>query len=102
MTKDAEKFICICYKDYLNRIKAGSSKTEANNFSQCYRNENNRFSSWHEDDFTSTRRELKQLNFLKVSTSGSFRMTPEAIEYMEKRFKNGLAEVIDFISKFIP
>lgn len=32
MTKDAEKFLCICYHDYLDKIEAGSSKTEANFF----------------------------------------------------------------------
>lgn len=102
MTKDAEKFLCICYHDYLDKIEAGSSKTEANFFSKNYRTENSRFSSWHEDDFSSTRRELTQLGFVKSSVIGSFELTPTAIEYMENRFKNGIKELADFISKLIP
>lgn len=102
MTKDAEKFLCICYHDYLDKIEAGSSKTNANFFSENYRNENGRFSLWHEDDFSSTRRELNKLGFVKSSVNGSFELTPNAIEYMENRFKNGIKELADFISKLIP
>lgn len=102
MTKDADKFICICYHDYLSRIKNGSSKTDAMFFSQDYRNENNFFSSWHGDDFLSVSRELSDLEFLKKFVDGSFSLTPNAIEYMENRFKNGLLEITDFISKLLP
>lgn len=102
MTKDAEKLICICYHDYLSKIKAGSSKTEAKRFSQNYQNENSHFSSWHKDDFSSTRDELCKLGFLKVWISGSFELTPNAIEYMENRFKNNLKEITKFISQLIP
>ena len=71
-------------------------------FSKNYRTENSRFSTWHEDDFSSTRRELTQLGFVKSSVIGSFELTPTAIEYMENRFKNGIKELADFISKLIP
>jgi DNA polymerase III delta subunit len=102
MTKDAEKFLYISYQDYLDRIKSGSSKTQAKSFSKDYRNENGYFSSWHEDDFSSVCSELKKLGFLKVYVSGSFELTPNAIEYLENRFKNNLKELADIISKFIP
>lgn len=102
MTKDAEKFLCICYHDYLDRIKCGSSKTESNFFSKNYMNENSHFSSWHEDDFSSVRRELSQLGLLKTSVNGSFELTPNAIEYLENRFKSNIKELADIVSKFIP
>ena len=102
MTKDADKFICICYHDYLERINSGSSKTKAKCFSDNYKSENNSFASWHEDDFSSTVMELSKSGYLKVYLSDSFELTPLAIEYMENRFKNNLKELTEFISKFIP
>lgn len=32
MTKDAEALLCICYHDYLERVKSGQSKTESRYF----------------------------------------------------------------------
>lgn len=34
MTKDAEKFLCICYRDYLSRVKDGNSKSDSRRFSK--------------------------------------------------------------------
>ncbi len=102
MTKDAEKFICICYQDYLSRIKSGSSKTQARNFSENFKSENCNFSSWHDDDFDSACSELKKLGYLKIWISGSFVLTDSAIEYMENRFKNNVKGLAEFISQFIP
>lgn len=46
--------------------------------------------------------ELKSIGFVKEWVSGDFLLTNNAIIYMEKRFKNGLIELTDFIAKFIP
>lgn len=102
MTKDAEKFLCICYRDYLSRVKTGISKSESRRFSKNYKDENPNFADWHDDDFAETRHELKCLGILKVDVSGSFSILPDGIDYMENRFKNNLKELTEFISQLIP
>lgn len=102
MTKDAEKFLCICYHDYLLRIKDGLSKSDSRRFSKNYINENPNFADWHDDDYAETRRELAHLGMLKVDVSGAFSILPTSIDYMENRFKNNLMELTEFISQFIP
>lgn len=102
MTKDAEALLCVCYQDYLERVKSGQSKTKSRRFSENYIHETNALSSWHEDDFHSTCSELQRLHYLKVWISGSFELTSDAIEYMENRFKNNIKELAAFISQFIP
>ena len=102
MTKDAEKFLCICYNDYVSKIKSGSSKSDALRFSKTYKNENKHFSDWHEEDFAQIRSELKSIGFLKVEISGAFSLLPDGIAYMENRFKNNLKELAEIISGFIP
>lgn len=102
MTKDAETLLCICYHDYLERVKLGMSKTQSRCFSENYVNETNSLSSWHEDDFHSTCAELKRLNFFKIWVNGSFELTSDAIAYMENRFKNNIKNIATFISQFIP
>lgn len=102
MTKDAEALLCICYHDYLERVKSGQSKTESRCFSEDYIHETDSLSSWHEDDFHSTCSELQHLHYLKVWVTGSFELTSDAIEYMENRFKNNVKELAEFISQFIP
>lgn len=46
--------------------------------------------------------ELRKIKFVRCTVIGTFRLEDPAIIYMENRFKNGLKEVTDFISKFIP
>ena len=102
MTKDADKMLCCLYKEYLNRINAGSSKTSARAFTGEYVTSDDILSKWHPDDADATRNELKRAGYLKVYISGNFQLTDESICYMENRFKNGLYEVVDFVTKFIP
>lgn len=102
MTKDAEKFLCICYRDYLSRVKDGNSKSDSRIFSKNYKNENPNFANWHNDDFAEIRRELKRLGILNAEVSGAFSILPNGIDYMENRFKNNLKELTEFISQFIP
>ena len=102
MTKDADKMLCCLYRTYLNRIKAGNSKTSSKDFKAEYIESDEVLSKWHPDDVFATRNELKRAGYLTVNIIGNFRLTDEAITYMENRFKNGLNEVIDFITRFIP
>lgn len=100
MTKDADQMLCCLYREYLNRIKAGSSKTSARAFTAEYAESDDILSKWHPDDFCTTRNELKRAGYLDVNIIGNFRLNDAAISYMENRFKNNIKELTDFISKF--
>ena len=102
MTKDADKMLCCLYREYLNRINAGSSKTSARQFTTEYITSDDILSKWHPDDVDTVKKELSRTGYLKTYVSGKYLFTDEGIAYMENRFKNNLNEVIDFIAKLIP
>lgn len=102
MTKSADKLLCVIYRDYLSRIKLGQSMSDANRFTTDYFETETSSVSKNNDDIIQLKTELRKADLLKVSVSGNANLTPYGIEYMENRFKNGLAEVLDFLSKFLP
>lgn len=46
--------------------------------------------------------ELARSGLIKIYIGGNFDLTDNGIVYMENRFVNGLKDVTDFITKFIP
>lgn len=102
LTKDADKLICCIYKEYLEKRKSGNSKSDAKEFESDFYLSIKSISDWNSDDISDTLQELKNAGFLKMYITNDFSLNDEAIIYMENRFKNGLAELTDFISKFIP
>ena len=57
---------------------------------------------WDSEDGSESLAELKRAGLIKLYLYDGFSLNDDAIIYMENRFKNGLSEVMDFISKFIP
>lgn len=102
LTNDADKMISYLYKEYLSRRKQGSSKVDARNFSNDYFASEKFFSKWLPEDISDTLMELGQKKYLLIYMGGYFEICDNTIIYMENRFKNGLIEVTDFITKFIP
>lgn len=102
LTKSANNMVCYIYKDYLSRIKDGSSLMQAKEFDEDYFSTSDKFSNWKTEDISSTFSELKRNNLVKDDICGNFILTDECIANMQNRFKNGLSDVVDFISKFIP
>lgn len=102
LTKDADKLVCSLYKLYLSRRKDGFDKVHARQFSLSDITDMKPFDSWSENDIIDTLRELSRAGFGRLYISGSFIAHDAFVIYMESRFKNGLNEVTDFISKFIP
>ncbi len=98
LTKDANLLVCCIYKEYLSRRKSGISKAEASIFENDISDISDKISSWSKEDILYTLSELKELSFVRVYIDGSFKITKELVVYMENRFKNGLTEVLDFIS----
>lgn len=99
LTKDDDKVICTLYKVALERHKQGFPKKIAYQFSDDDKYKHITFLSSPDIDFTI--KELVKLKLLSEDICGNIQLTNSAISYMENRFKNGLSEVVDFISKFI-
>ncbi len=106
LTKDSDKLLCVMYKSYLEKRKSGHSKSESNFFGSSHVIHENLLPGWSFNDVDDTCRELSRAGliccswgdnialFIKISDSG--------IIYMENRFKNGLSELVEFITKFLP
>lgn len=102
LTRDADKLLCAIYKSYLEKRKSGMDKiksryfeiVEIQNFKIC--------SSWSLSDIKATVAEISRSGLGDMYYNGSFYANDQFIIYMENRFKNGLNDVIDTISKFIP
>lgn len=102
LTNDADKVICYIYKDFLQSRKNGLSKAEARRFPENYHKQHKSLSKWADSDFSDTILELGQKDLITIYLGGTFELTNDGIIYMENRFKNGLIEITDFITKFIP
>ena len=106
LTKDSDKLICVMYKSYLEKRKSGISKSEANQFKSSHAIHEDLLPKWLFDDVDDTCRELSRAGLIECSwydnNAYNVRISDLGISYMENRFKNGLSEVIDFITKFIP
>ena len=98
LTKDADKVICCIYKEYLEKRKSGISKSEAKEFDGNFYLNIKALSKWNSADVSDTLQELHDKELIKKNIIGDFDLSDSAIVYMENRFKNGLSEVMDFIS----
>lgn len=97
LSKNADKILCILYKEYLSNIKNGISKSEALNF-----NTEDIDNIFKNQDIHFELSELKNKSLIEIWITGDILLNSEAIIYMENRFKSNITEVVDFISNFIP
>ena len=102
LTKDADKMICQIYKTFLQLRKDGIPKSQARRYQENYFSANQAFSCWAKSDCNETMLELARSGLIKIYIGGNFDLTDNGIVYMENRFVNGLKDVTDFITKFIP
>lgn len=101
ITKDADRFLCEIYEEYLYRRKSGISKSDAKRFSTPEELVEDFMQGTLPQDIRDGIQELYELGLVKRFVTGTFSLDDTAIIYMENRFKNGLKEVADFITKFI-
>ena len=102
LTNDADKLICQLYKAYLEKRKNGVDKLNSMHFSFPEIKTLKPFSQWSDSDVKSAIAEVSRAGFGTMYFDGGFMANDQFITYMENRFKNGLSEVVDFITKFIP
>lgn len=102
LTRDTDKFLCEIYAEFLSRRKSDIPKSSAAEFSSPENLVNEFMQGTSPDYIRDCIKELRKIKFVRCTVIGTFRLEDPAIIYMENRFKNGLKEVTDFISKFIP
>ena len=107
LSKDADLLICLIYKHYLQLHDNGISKIKAKELNSVY-DFHFLVPDWSIDDLYDTCLELKENNLLSAKTRYisdnrfKFYLSNTAIVYMENRFKNGIKEIANFITSFIP
>jgi len=106
LTRDAEKLLCLLYKVYLQRRKDGLDKLSAKqmgSFSQICASID---SPETPADTLESCRELGRAGYLQNLWASNriirSQLTDKAIILMENRFKNGLLDVLAFLSQFVP
>lgn len=102
LTKDADKLVCSMYKSYLEKRKSGVDKTNARHFQPKEITSYKLCADWNIHDVKDTVAEVSRAGLGDMYYDGGFFANDQFIIYMENRFKNGLSEVVDFISKLIP
>ncbi|WP_283683301.1 hypothetical protein [Parablautia sp. Marseille-Q6255] len=102
LTKDADNLVCHLYKVYLTKRKIGTDKLNAKHFSFSEIQVLKPCQKWSVPDIKATIAEISRAGLGKMYLDGGFMANDEFIIYMENRFKNGLDEITDFISKLIP
>lgn len=106
LSKDNDLLICILYKHFLEKVKDGSSKSEARWFGSSDEIQENLLTNWSKDDVATACWELHSKGLLKCSPGDDIAyttyLTDDGIIYMENRFANKINKIIDYISKFIP
>lgn len=98
LTKDTDKIFCLVYKEYLNRKKLGFSKDLSVKFEHPEALQLDFLQEFHADDIHSSVRELSQNNMIRKYINDSFKLSDKGIIYMENRFKNGIKEILEYIS----
>ncbi len=102
LTKDADKMACSLYKLFLEKRKAGSDKFRAKHIAFSEIQACPLCVSWNSNDIKPILAELRNAGYGTMYRDGSFMVNDQFIIYMENRFKDGLNEIVDFISKLIP
>ena len=99
LTKDADKSICLIYKEYLDRRKSGLDKKNAKDFF-CREQWPAAFvEKSNLSDFLDTIQELQNIGFVRRTMGGGFYLEDAGILYMEQRFPDGVAQVLDWLAK---
>lgn len=98
LTKDTDKMFCLIYEEYLNRRKIGFPKSSAVSFEHPEALQCDFLQGIHEDDIHSAIHELHRNKLIRKYVDDSFNLSDDGIIYMENRFKNGIKEVLEYIS----
>lgn len=99
LTKAGDKLICLIYKEYLSRRKDGEDKRKTKDFANPFAWPDSMLQNFPRDDISDTLPELKHAGLIDLYAHDGFQLKDEAIVYMEQRFPEGVASVLDWLAK---
>jgi len=106
LSKDNDLLICTLYKNYLEQVKNGSSKSKARQFGSSDELQETLFPTWSKDDVATSCWELHSKGFLDCQPGDDIAnyvyITEEGIIYMQNHKLNTIKEIADFIDKIKP
>lgn len=106
LSKDNDILICTLYKNFLEKVKNGSSKSEARWLGSSDEIQENLLTSWSKDDVATACWELHSKGLLECTPGDDIAyttyLTEDGIIYMENRKLNTINKIIDYISKLKP
>ena len=106
LSKDNDFLICTLYKNFLEKVKDGCSKSEARWLGSSDEIQENLLINWSKDDVATACWELHSKGLLECSPGDDIAyttyLTDDGIIYMENRKLNTINKIIDYISKLKP
>lgn len=102
LTKNANFFVCYAYKYYLEQLQDGKRIFQAKRVPFDITLSFKPFKKMHPDDIKETVAQAARAGYGDMTMECNFFINDQMISFMENRFKNGLFDVLDAISKFIP
>ena len=106
LSKDNDFLMCILYKNYLEKVKSGMSKTDARWLGSSDEIQENLLPNSTKEDVATACWELDSIGLLQCSAGDDIAyttyLTDNGIIYMENRKLNKIKNLIDYISKLKP
>ncbi len=103
LTNDADYLLCTLYKHYKEQRKNGVSKADAKFMGSSEHIFQTLLSEWTFEDVDETCRELDRADLLQCIYADNIVylaiLEDAAIIYMENRFKNGLSEILENLTR---
>lgn len=99
LSKDADKLICLIYKEFLDRRKNGLSKQLAKDFPEPDKLPAEFLDTFSIDDLHDVLSELSDLDLIDLFIYDNFELKDLGIMYMEQRFPNGISQVLEWLGK---
>ena len=106
LSKDNDLLICILYKNFLEKVESGTSKSNARWLGSSDEIQENLLTNWSKDDVATICWELHNKGLLQCTPGDNIAydtyLTDDGIIYMENRKLDKLKTLIDYISKLKP
>lgn len=104
LTKESDALLCLLYKEFLQRIRSGTSRSDAKELGGSDDIQRDIAPKWSFDDVDELCRELHRVGLLDVFYAADVayivRLSDDGIIYMENRFKDGLLDVLSYLKQF--
>lgn len=105
ITNDSKRVLLVLYKQYLERRKAGQSRSDASYFGDSENLQMELFKNDSVDDLSDYCWELSSAGYITCSPgddlANNVTLTAETIIAMEQRFPNGVKQVLEALSGLI-